>query len=216
MATCSADTWGRRGLLTMMARCSRSRRRPGGYASAPTTLVSFNGDDGEVPKGGLIVDANGDLFGATDSPRTATAQCLKSKRLLRVTRALPPQLVRFDGARRRGARSPPCSPTPVATCSARPRLGGLKAISGTVFEIPAAALLTTASAGRRLSDGILWQNTGWPGRDLGDGRTNVIGGGTVSPNPGPSWNTVGTGDFNKDGQSDILWQNTMGRPRSGT
>ena len=36
----------------------------------------------------------------------------------------------------------------------------------------------------------------------------LIGGGAVSPNPGPSWQAVGTGDFNDDGHSDILWQNT--------
>ncbi len=36
----------------------------------------------------------------------------------------------------------------------------------------------------------------------------LVGGGAVSPNPGPSWRAVGTGDFNKDGHSDILWQNT--------
>jgi hypothetical protein len=37
--------------------------------------------------------------------------------------------------------------------------------------------------------------------------TNVIGGGTVSLNPGPSWQAIGTGDFNHDGHSDILFQN---------
>ena len=37
----------------------------GGYASTPTTLVSFNGANGAVPEGGLIADANGDLFGTT-------------------------------------------------------------------------------------------------------------------------------------------------------
>ena len=36
-----------------------------GYASAPTTLVSFSGGNGENPYGGLIADANGDLFGTT-------------------------------------------------------------------------------------------------------------------------------------------------------
>jgi autotransporter passenger strand-loop-strand repeat protein/uncharacterized repeat protein (TIGR03803 family) len=36
-----------------------------GYASTPTTLVSFNGGDGSGPTGSLITDANGDLFGAT-------------------------------------------------------------------------------------------------------------------------------------------------------
>ena len=35
------------------------------YASAPTTLVSFNGSNGADPDAGLIADANGDLFGTT-------------------------------------------------------------------------------------------------------------------------------------------------------
>ena len=39
----------------------------------------------------------------------------------------------------------------------------------------------------------------------------LIGGGTVSPNPGPSWKAIGTGDFNDDGHSDILWQNANGQ-----
>jgi uncharacterized repeat protein (TIGR03803 family) len=37
----------------------------GGYASTPTTLVSFNGTDGAGPYAGLIADANGNLFGTT-------------------------------------------------------------------------------------------------------------------------------------------------------
>ena len=39
-----------------------------------------------------------------------------------------------------------------------------------------------------------------------DGST-LVGGGPVTPNPGPNWTEIGTGDFNKDGKSDILWQN---------
>jgi uncharacterized repeat protein (TIGR03803 family) len=35
------------------------------YASAPTTLVSFNGSNGADPYAGLISDPNGDLFGTT-------------------------------------------------------------------------------------------------------------------------------------------------------
>jgi hypothetical protein len=35
-----------------------------------------------------------------------------------------------------------------------------------------------------------------------------IGGGAVSPIPGPNWKAVGAEDFNGDGLSDILWQNT--------
>ena len=39
-----------------------------GYASTPTTLVSFNGSgNGADPQGSLIADANGDLFGTTAS-----------------------------------------------------------------------------------------------------------------------------------------------------
>ena len=50
---------------TATARCSRSSRPPTGYASTPTTLVSFNGTNGAVPMASLIADANGDLFGTT-------------------------------------------------------------------------------------------------------------------------------------------------------
>ena len=39
----------------------------GGYATTPTTLVSFNGNDGSEPFAALIADANGDLFGTTSS-----------------------------------------------------------------------------------------------------------------------------------------------------
>jgi hypothetical protein len=36
-------------------------------AAALTTLVSFDGPDGSTPKGDLIADANGDLFGTISS-----------------------------------------------------------------------------------------------------------------------------------------------------
>ena len=37
--------------------------------------------------------------------------------------------------------------------------------------------------------------------------TNATFVGAVGPfNPGPSWQIKGTGDFNGDGKSDILWQ----------
>ena len=41
--------------------------------------------------------------------------------------------------------------------------------------------------------------------------TNVIGGGTIASKPGLSWSEVGTGDFNGDRHSDILWQNASGQ-----
>ena len=39
----------------------------------------------------------------------------------------------------------------------------------------------------------------------------MIGGATDRANPGPSWHAIGTGDFNGDGHSDILWQNASGQ-----
>ena len=40
-------------------------KTPTGYASAPGTVVSFNGANGQAPFASLIADANGDLFGTT-------------------------------------------------------------------------------------------------------------------------------------------------------
>ena len=49
------------------------------------------------------------------------------------------------------------------------------------------------------------------GRDVDVLADVVITSATVSANPGPNWKAVGTGDFNGDGDSDILWQNTNGQ-----
>ena len=49
------------------------------------------------------------------------------------------------------------------------------------------------------------------GRDLGNERDQPDRRRAVGPNPGPSWKAIGTGDFNDDGHSDILWQNTNGQ-----
>ena len=48
------------------------KKTASGYASTPTTLVSFNLDDPDAPQGpeaGLLADANGDLFGTIDRGR---------------------------------------------------------------------------------------------------------------------------------------------------
>ena len=42
--------------------------------------------------------------------------------------------------------------------------------------------------------------------------SNLIGGAAVGSNPGPSWHVEGTGDYNIDQRSDILWQNDNGTP----
>jgi hypothetical protein len=41
--------------------------------------------------------------------------------------------------------------------------------------------------------------------------TNLTAAATIGPNPGPSWHVIGSGDFNGDLKSDILWQNDNGQ-----
>jgi len=59
---------------------------------------------------------------------------------------------------------------------------------------------------------ILFQHTdGWVGLWELIGTVVIEGPGTiVGSNPGPSWRAVGTGDFNGDAKSDILFQHTNG------
>jgi ELWxxDGT repeat protein len=60
---------------------------------------------------------------------------------------------------------------------------------------------------------ILWQNANGQAATWElDGTSQIAGGSQlVGPNPGPGWTAVGTGDFNGDGHSDILWQNIDGQ-----
>src|SRR6202042_1469120 len=61
--------------------------------------------------------------------------------------------------------------------------------------------------GDGLSD-ILFQNASSGQVAIWEMNGNtLIGGGPVTPNPGPAWQAIGTGDFNHDGFSDILFQN---------
>jgi hypothetical protein len=46
---------------------------------------------------------------------------------------------------------------------------------------------------------VIWETNG----------ASVIGGSSLG-NPGPSWHIAGIGDFNHDGGSDLLWQNSSG------
>ncbi len=62
----TADTGGTYGVGTVFE-IPVDSSSPTGYASTPTTLVTFNGDNGGYPgAGSLIADANGDLFGTTE------------------------------------------------------------------------------------------------------------------------------------------------------
>jgi hypothetical protein len=75
----------------------------------------------------------------------------------------------------------------------------------------------TAASGVPHTSDILWQNTSTGEASIWEmNGNNRIGGGPISaltsPNvplvPGPDWKVVGTGDFNGDGNADILWQNS--------
>ena len=69
--------------------------------------------------------------------------------------------------------------------------------------------LTTATVNPPATGSLLWQNnTSGQGSIWELSGSVLVGGGPVSPNPGPSWHAVGTADFFGDGSSDILWQNT--------
>ena len=85
---------------------------------------------------------------------------------------------------------------------------GLLTQSGAVTTVSAAA--PSDFNGDSKSD-ILLQNTSGQASIWDMNGNTFVGGGAVSPNPGPSWTAVGTGDFNGDGHADILWQNSDGQ-----
>jgi uncharacterized repeat protein (TIGR03803 family) len=185
-------------------------KTPTGYASTPTTLASFTPADGQLslnrPKT-LIVDANGDLFGTTDptaqNPGGVVYEIVRTSTGYEST----PTIVHdFDG----GANGVGLGANLVADASGdlfgTTQTGGANS-AGTAFEITGSGFATTPSVTPIITD-LFWQNgdTGQAAIWQMDGITR-IGGGAVSPSPGPSWTEIGTGDFNKDGHSDILWQN---------
>jgi hypothetical protein len=55
---------------------------------------------------------------------------------------------------------------------------------------------------------IVWQNTDGQAALWQLDGINVVASAKIAPNPGPAWQAIGTGDFNGDGNSDILMQNT--------
>ena len=59
-----------------------------------------------------------------------------------------------------------------------------------------------------LHSDILWQNANGQASVWEMSGNTRTGGGPVSANPGPAWRAIGPGDFNDDGFSDILFQNT--------
>ena len=73
-----------------------------GYASAPTTLVSFNGTNGADPAGGLIADANGNLFGTTFARRgeRRVGTVFEIAKTATGYASTPTTLVSFNGSQR--------------------------------------------------------------------------------------------------------------------
>jgi uncharacterized repeat protein (TIGR03803 family) len=179
------------------------KKTAAGYASAPTTLVGFNGTKGSLPNGSLIADANGDLFGTTEQGGPGgdgTVFEITGGGFALV--AAPPPIVTGDILWQN---------TGSGQASIWEMDGNTLVDGGAVTPDPGPSWIVIR-AGDFNDDGhpdLLWQNatTGQASIWEMSGST-LLGGGAVNPNPGPSWRAVGTGDFNKDGDSDILWQNT--------
>ena len=181
-----------------------------GYASTPTTLVSFDGADGETPFGSLIADAKGDLFGTTAAGgANGDGTVFEIVRTAAGYASAPTKLVTFtgdDGDQSFAGLIADATGNLFGTTSA----GGANG-DGTVFEITGSGFVTAGSAAAHATDGILFQSTGGQAALWGMDGTNIVAGGTVSPNPGPAWKTIGTGDFDDDGLPDILWQSASGQ-----
>ena len=74
-------------------------RNGSGYASTPTTLVSFDGSDGKLPQGGLIADAAGNLFGvATQGGASGDGTIFELAKTAGGYAATPTVLASFDGS----------------------------------------------------------------------------------------------------------------------
>lgn len=88
-------------------------------------------------------------------------------------------------------------------------------VSLTNGAVPGWTVVGTADFNTDGKPDLVWQNDST--RDLqvwymGGAAGNVYqGGASLSGGPVPGWRCVGTGDFNKDGKPDLLWQNEGSR-----
>ena len=168
----------------------------GGYASTPTTLVSFDGANGDSPEDSLIADSNGDLFGTTDLGDGTVFEIAKTAGGYAST---PTTLVSFNGTD---------GEAPLSSLIANANgdlFGTTEDGGGTVFEITDSGF--EAPPPPPPPADLLWQNTSGQASIWEMDGNKLTGGGPVSPNPGQSWRAVGTGDFFAGGSSGILWQN---------
>jgi uncharacterized repeat protein (TIGR03803 family) len=168
------------------------------YASAPTTLVSFDGSDGGDPQSGLIADANGDLLGATSSTVFEVTGRDPSP-------ARPPpnffSSVEQAGILWRNANGDTELWNPSGS-------GGFTyqnlGVVNTSWQIAG-----TGSFNGATEAGILWRNANgdtelWNANGSGGYTYENLG--VVST----SWQIAGTGDFGGSGETGILWRNTNG------
>src|SRR3984957_10858969 len=182
-----------------------------GYASTPTTLATFTAADGQFslnhPKT-LIVDANGDLFGTTDpSSQNSGGVVFEIVRTSTGYRSTPTIVSDFNG-KADGSLGANVVADANGNLFGTTQAGGANN-KGSAFEITNSGYATTQTV-TPIIDTLLWQNVdGQASIWEMDGNTKIGGGPAGAINPGPTWKAVGTGDFNHDGNSDILWQNTV-------
>jgi hypothetical protein len=179
---------------------------PTGYASTPITLANIGSS------GGLIADANGDLFGTNQTiGASGEGSVFEIVRTAAGYASTPTIVASFDGADGRNPVAGLIADVNGDLFGTTPSGGPSFALNGgTVFEITNSGFVPVTPPPTGSND-ILWQNANGQAA-IWDLRGNTrVGGGPLSPNPGPSWRAVGTGDFNKDGHSDILWRNTDGQ-----
>ena len=165
-----------------------------GYASTPTTLVGFNGTNGAGPSGSLIADSNGDLFGTTGGGGASlNGTVFEIAKTGGGYASTSTTVVSFNGTNGAG-------PAGGLIADGKGDLFGTTTEAGasgdgTVFEIAS-------------GDDLLWQNANGQASIWDMSGNTLTGGEPVSPNPGPSWKAIGTGDFFGAGSSGLLFQNT--------
>jgi uncharacterized repeat protein (TIGR03803 family) len=171
-----------------------------GYASTATTLAQFNGANGRTPGAALLADANGDLFGTTFAGGSDNSGTIfEIKKTATGYAQTPTVLASFNGTDGSETEASLIADAEGDLFGTSPSGGPNGGDFGTVFEV----------ANTTVTADILWQNTTTGQASIWEmDQSTLVGGGAVTPNPGPSFKEIGSGDFNKDGSSDILWQNT--------
>ena len=176
-----------------------------GYVNGAAILASFTVADGQLSLNHtktLIVDANGDLFGTTDpSAQNSGGVVYEIVRTANGYESTPTIVANGAANAGFGANLVANSSGDLFTTT---KTGG---VNGTVVEITGSGFATTPTITPIISS-IVWQNSDGQAALWQIDGTSVIASAKVGPIPGPGWKEIGTGDFNGDGKSDILWQNT--------